>query len=116
MQLFRFLTVAVGLFALTLNQDTALLQVGNDILKAFVFFGEIRFSFFNDVIRQTDLFGDRKRITFSRYADQQAVGRAERLDAELTAAVLNARCGEGKDLQLTVMGRCDRADIPAVQI
>ena len=62
----------------------------------------------DDVIRKTETACDRKCITLSRNTDQKAVGRAKRLNIKFTAGILNARCAEGVDFELAVMGRCHR--------
>ena len=56
------------------------------------------FRVLDDVIRQSQLFGDGKRITLARDADQETVGWAQGGNIKLAAGIFHARSAEGVDL------------------
>ena len=52
----------------------------------------------DDVIRQTELLGDRERVALSRNSDEELVGRTKCLDIELAACIFDTRSRQGKYL------------------
>ena len=71
---------------------------------------------FDDVIRNPQSGSDSKSVTLSRNADQKPVGRAERLNVELTGRIFHARRRQCIDFQFAVMRCCHRADAAAVKM
>ncbi|MNJ36860.1 hypothetical protein D3C77_316650 [compost metagenome] len=56
-----------------------------------------------NLLRQAEPLGDRKGIASSRYADEQAISRAERVHIKLHAGIDNAFALIGVGLEFTVV-------------
>lgn len=96
LQRFNFLFIGGDLFALFFNGHAAVFQIGKQILEGFVLLLHLVFRLVDDIIRQPQLAGNGKCITFSWNTDEQAVGRAESLDVELAAGIFNTWRGQRK--------------------
>jgi len=62
----------------------------------------------DDRVRQSQLAGNLKGVGFARYADKQAIGRAECFDVEFHGSVLHARRGKRVFFEFVVVSRCYR--------
>ena len=71
---------------------------------------------FDKEVRQAQLGRDGKGITLSGDTDEQAIGRTQGFHVKFTAGIFHAGSGQGKDLQLAVMGGCHGADAHFVQM
>ena len=74
------------------------------------------FGLFNNIIRQSQLSGNGKSITLSRYADKQAVSGAQGFYVKFAGGIFHARRRKGIDLQFAVMGGCHGADSLCVKM
>ena len=76
LQGFDFRAGAGKLFFFAFQRDPVLLESGQNVLKRFILLADFVFCLVDDVVRQAEFAGNRKRITLSRNADEQAVCRA----------------------------------------
>ena len=76
LQGFDFRAGAGKLFFFAFQRDPVLLESGQNVFKRFILLADFVFCLVDDVVRQAEFAGNRKRITLSRNADEQAVCRA----------------------------------------
>ena len=101
----RFQTQLLGTFTLIFHFAAALLQAGDDLLKHSAFIGNELLCVLYDVRRHTETCGNGKCVGTARYADEQAIRRAQRRHVKFAAGVFNANGLNGICLQFCVM-RC----------
>ena len=110
---FRFsdlLLVAADLLLLLLDGDPAVLPGRRSRPRSFRLPGsDVLLGLLDDIVRQAQLGGDGKGVALSRDADEQPVGGAQGFHVKFAAGVFHPRGGEGKYLQLAVVGGGDGA-------
>ena len=105
LHLLRFLAQALGLELGGLHLLALLLELVQDVLKVAVIFVHEALCLVDDRLRQAEAAGNGKGVRFAGDADEQAVGRPQRLHVELARGVHDALRAHGIELQLGIVRR-----------
>ena len=108
--------IGFDLLLLLFNGHAALLQVGKQILKAFVLRADLGGGRFDDLLGKAKPPGNGEGVALSGYADEQPVGGPQGLHVKFAAGVFHKGGGKGVNLQLAVMGGRHGAHAPVVQV
>ena len=110
LQCMNFLFILFNFQTFFFNGHSVCFQSGDYIFKGFILFTDLFFRFIDDIRRQPQFSGNSKRITFSRYSDQKAIGGAKCLHIKFTGRIFYAWCRQCIYFQFTVMGCRHGAD------
>ena len=99
-----------------LQLQLQIIQLSQNGIQTLILCGKMLLCRFDHALRDAQLFADEERIGFARHADAQLIGRAQRVQIQLTAGIDNALGFQSKHLQLRVVSGGHQQHAAAAQL